>query len=117
LADFFAERITGPLGMEDTGFAATGARAGRLAQPQTDPASGARPPMRNVAKPGRWHSGGGGAVSTAADYLRFCQMLLNGGELDGVRLVAPKTVVHMASDHLPPNVGYGETTRPRFGAL
>src|SRR5207249_3820456 len=96
LADFFAAQITGPLGMADTGFAATGERAARLAEPQRDKASGQRPPMRNVKEPGRWHSGGGGAVSTAADYLRFCQMLLNGGELDGVRLLAPKTVAHMA---------------------
>jgi CubicO group peptidase (beta-lactamase class C family) len=117
LAEFFAERITGPLGMADTGFAATGARAGRLAAPQIDPASGARPPMRNVAEPGRWHSGGGGAVSTAADYVRFCQMLLNGGELDGVRLLAPKTIAHMSADHLPPGVAHGATSRPRFGAL
>jgi CubicO group peptidase (beta-lactamase class C family) len=117
LGAFFAERITGPLGMADTGFAATGEHARRLAQPQVDPATGKRPPMRNVAEPGRWHSGGGGAVSTASDYLRFCQMLLNGGELDGVRLLAPKTIAHMASDHLPPGVAYGATTRPRFGAL
>jgi CubicO group peptidase (beta-lactamase class C family) len=117
LADFFAEQITGPLGMADTGFAATGERAERLAEPQLDPATGKRPPMRNVKEPGRWHSGGGGAVSTASDYLRFCQMLLNGGELDGVRLLAPKTIAHMSSDHLPPGVAYGATTRPRFGAL
>jgi CubicO group peptidase (beta-lactamase class C family) len=117
LGDFFAERITGPLGMTDTGFAATGARAARLAEPQTDARTGQRPPMRNVAEPGPRHSGGGGAVSTAADYLRFCQMLLNGGELDGVRLLAPKTIAHMTSDHLPPGCGYGETARPRFGAL
>src|SRR5204862_7614653 len=117
LADFFAERITGPLGMDDTGFAATGERAARLAEPQLDPATGKRPPMREVSRDNRWHSGGGGAVSTAADYLRFCQMLLNGGELDGVRLLAPKTVAHMAADHLPPDIAYGATTRPRFGAL
>ena len=117
LADVFAERITGPLGMVDTGFAATGARAQRIAEPQTDAQSAQRPPMRNVAEEARWHSGGGGAVSTAADYLRFAQMLLNGGELDGVRLLAPKTVAHMASDHLSPATQYGETTRPRFGAL
>jgi CubicO group peptidase (beta-lactamase class C family) len=117
LAEFFADRITGPLGMADTGFGATGERAARIAEPQADPKTGERPPMRNVARPGPRHSGGGGAVSTAADYLRFCQMLLNGGELDGVRLLAPKTVAHMASDHLPPGCGYGETARPRFGAL
>ena len=117
LADFFAERITGPLGMSDTAFEATGERAARLAEPQTDAAGGARPPMRDVGRPHRWASGGGGLVSSAADYLRFCQMLLNGGELDGKRLLAPKTVRHMASDHLPPNVGYGDTARERFGAL
>ncbi len=117
LAEFFAARITGPLGMADTAFEATGARAERLAEPQTDAATGARPPMRNVGRPHRWASGGGGLVSTAADYLRFCQMLLNGGELDGARLLAPKTVRHMASDHLPPGCGYGETARSRFGAL
>jgi CubicO group peptidase (beta-lactamase class C family) len=117
LADFFASRITGPLGMSDTAFEATGERAARLAEPQTDAATGARPPMRNVARPHRWASGGGGLVSTAADYLRFCQMLLNDGELDGTRILAPKTVAHMASNHLPPDIGYGETARPRFGAL
>jgi len=117
LAEFFADRICRPLAMADTGFAATGERAERVAEPQTDPATGNRPPMRNVTRENAWHSGGGGAVSTAADYLRFCQMLLNGGELDGVRLLAPKTVAHMASDHLPPDVQYGVTTRPRFGAL
>jgi CubicO group peptidase (beta-lactamase class C family) len=117
LGDVLAERITGPLGMADTGFAATGARAERVAEPQADPVTGKRPPMRNVTKPGRWQSGGGGAVSTAADYLRFCQMLLNGGELDGVRLLAPKTVALMASDHLSPDTAYSPTIRARFGAL
>jgi CubicO group peptidase (beta-lactamase class C family) len=117
LAEFFAERITGPLGMADTGFAATGERSARLAEPLIDPASGNRPPMRAVTRDNRWHSGGGGAVSTAADYLRFCQMLLNGGELDGMRLLAPKAVAHMAADHLPSDVRYGITTRARFGAL
>jgi len=117
LAEFFAEHICRPLGLVDTAFAATGERALRLAEPQIDPATGKRPPMREVARKQRWYSGGGGAVSTAADYLRFCQMLLNGGELDGVRLLAPKTIAHMSADHLPPDVAYGETTRARFGAL
>jgi CubicO group peptidase (beta-lactamase class C family) len=117
LADFFAARITGPLGMADTAFEATGECTDRVAEPQIDPATGARPPMRDVGRPHRWASGGGGLVSTAADYLRFCQMLLNGGELDGTRLLAPGTVRHMASDHLPPDVCYGPTARERFGAL
>jgi CubicO group peptidase (beta-lactamase class C family) len=116
LAQFLAAKITGPLGMTDTAFEAVGERAARLAEPQND-AAGVRPPMRNVTRPHRWASGGGGLVSTAADYLRFCQMLLNGGELDGTRLLAPKTIRHMASDHLPPGVAHGETARSRFGAL
>ena len=117
LGAFLVERICGPLGMTDTGFSATGERAARVAEPQADANTGQRPPMRDIAKPGPRESGGGGAVSTAADYLRFCQMLLNGGELDGVRLLAPKTVALMTADHLPPDVAYGETSRARFGAL
>ena len=117
LAAFIDTRICRPLGLRDTGFAATGDRAARVAEPQTDLATGGRPPMRDVSRSARWMSGGGGAVSTAADYLRFCQMLLNGGELDGTRVLAPKTVALMASDHLPPGCNYGETARPRFGAL
>ena len=117
LADFIAAHVTGPLGMTDTAFEATGTKAVRVAEPQTEAASGARPAMRDVARPHRWASGGGGLVSTAADYLRFCQMLLNGGEFDGTRLLAPKTIGHMASNHLPPNCGYGDTARERFGAL
>ncbi|MGC2415990.1 MAG: serine hydrolase domain-containing protein [Stellaceae bacterium] len=115
LADFIDTRISRPLGLRDTGFAAIGERAARIAEPQI----GARPPMHyRVTDPARrWAEGGGGAVSTAADYVRFCQMLLNGGELDGIRLLAPKTVALMTSDHLPPNCGYGDTTRERFGAL
>jgi CubicO group peptidase (beta-lactamase class C family) len=117
LGEVVAERITRPLGMSDTGFSVTRDEAGRLAEPLVDKATGAKPPMRNVTSETRWQSGGGGLASTASDYLRFCQMLLNGGDLDGVRIISPKTVAHMASDHLPPNVQYGETARTRFGAL
>jgi CubicO group peptidase (beta-lactamase class C family) len=117
LAAFIAERVAGPLGMVDTGFAATGDKTARIAEPLVDKATGKKPPMRNPAREPRWHSGGGGLCGTAADYLRFCQMLLNGGELDGVRILAPKTVRLMASQHLPPDVGYGETARSRFGQL
>ena len=53
-------------------------------------------------------------VSTASDYARFCQMLLNGGELDGVRLLSRKTIELMTSQHLPPGVGYGSYT-PSLG--
>jgi CubicO group peptidase (beta-lactamase class C family) len=56
----------------------------------------------------RWISGGGGLNGNALDYLRFAQMLLNGGELDGVRILSPKTVSLMTSDALAPDVRYGE---------
>jgi CubicO group peptidase (beta-lactamase class C family) len=117
LAEFFAERITLPLAMTDTGFAATGARASRLAEPQRDDKTGARPPMRDVGRPHRWASGGGGLVSTAADYLKFCRMLLDGGASGDARLLSPTTIRHMAANHLPPGCAYGDTAYERFGAL
>ena len=117
LAAAIAERITGPLGMSDTGFNVGGDKATRVAEPLVDKATGQKPPMRNLTRDVRWHSGGGGLAGTARDYLQFCQMLLNGGELDGKRILAPKSVALMASDHLPPGCQYGETSRSRFGAL
>jgi CubicO group peptidase (beta-lactamase class C family) len=117
LGEVLGQRIIGPLDMIDTAFSATGDRASRVAEPLVDKAIGKKPPMRNVTRNNRWQSGGGGLASTASDYLRFCQMLLNGGELEGARIVSPKTVAYMAADHLPPNVEYGETARSRFGAL
>src|SRR5262249_60113208 len=111
------ERTIRRWGRGDTGFSAPGDRAARVAEPLVDKATGKKPPMRNVTRENRWQSGGGGLTSTASDYLRFCQTLLNGGELDGVRIVSPKTVAHMASDHLPPDVQYGQTTRTPFRPL
>ena len=64
----------------------------------------------NPAKPPKWFSGGGGLLSTAEDYARFCQMLLNGGELNGVRILSRKSVELMTSNHLPPDIGYGAFT-------
>jgi CubicO group peptidase (beta-lactamase class C family) len=117
LGEFFLSRITEPLGMTDTGFAASGERAARLARPQADPATGVRPPMREFARGPVWESGGGGLASTAGDYLRFCRMLLAGGEFEGARILSPASVALMSADHLPPSVAYGATTRERFGAL
>src|SRR6185312_12413113 len=102
---FFAERILKPLGMSATGFGPVA--AARVAEPQVDKASGKRPPLRDVTKKPVWLSGGSGLLSSAADYLRFCQMLLNGGELGGVRLLAPATVALMSADHLAPGIGLG----------
>lgn len=104
---FVEERITGPLGMRDTAFYLTASQAARLAEAQVDPATGKRPgaSAENLTKEKqKWFSGGGGLLSTAADYARFCQMLLNRGELSSVRLLAPKTIAVMTADQLPPGI-------------
>ena len=104
---FIEERITKPLGMHDTAFYLNASQAERLAEPQIDQATGKRPALDHVEdltkEKVKWFSGGGGMLSTASDYVRFCQMLVNGGELDGVRLLSPKTLAVMTSDQLPPN--------------
>src|ERR1700730_9598870 len=109
---FVEERITGPLGMHDTAFYLNAAQGSRLAEPQIDPATGKRPGASRAEdltkEKQKWFSGGGGLLSAAADYARFCQMLLNRGELNGVRLLSPKTIAVMTSDQLPPGI-------PRLG--
>ncbi|WP_316198239.1 serine hydrolase [Bradyrhizobium sp. SZCCHNS2002] len=102
LGSLLAERILGPLGMADTGFYTEQHNAGRLAEPlERDPWTGEQVQLFNMIERPIMESGGGGLVSTAMDYARFCQMLLNGGSLDGVRLIGRKTLELMASDHLP----------------
>ena len=87
--------------MKDTGFSVEPAKQNRIAEPfEIDPVWKARINLTDVRKPPMRYSGSGGAVSTADDYLRFAQMLLNGGELDGVRILSPKTVDYMLADHL-----------------
>jgi CubicO group peptidase (beta-lactamase class C family) len=99
--DFLAERVFKPLGMKDTGFFVPQAEQARLAEAfETDPVSGNKYPLIDVSKQPGNDSGGAGGVSTATDYLRFIQMLLNGGTLDGVRVLSPTTVRLMTSDHL-----------------
>lgn len=102
---FIDERIAKPLKMTDTAFYLNPAQAARLAEAQIDPATGKRPfePAADLTKEKiTWFSGGGGLLSDASDYSRFCQLLLNGGELEGVRLLSPKTLAVMTSDQLPP---------------
>ena len=116
---FIAARITGPLGMNDTGFQIPASEAHRLAEALIDPATGERPPMaRDLTLKPAFLSGGGGMVSTAPDYLRFTQMLINGGVtgtgVNAVRLLARKTVALMTHDHLPPGVGFAPATRAQF---
>jgi CubicO group peptidase (beta-lactamase class C family) len=100
LDTFVHERITGPLKMSDTGFWVKPAAVARLAKPDGAPNAG----FENATQKPKVFSGGGGMLSTAGDYARFCQMLLNGGELDGVRILSPKTIALMTSDQLPPGV-------------
>jgi CubicO group peptidase (beta-lactamase class C family) len=102
---FFQERIFGPLGMTDTGFWVTEADAGELAALYSAGPGGR--PVRNQDLGGRalgrpaCLAGGGGLVSTAADYHRFTQALLGGGELDGARLLGTRTLAYMTRNHLP----------------
>ncbi|MGA2515816.1 MAG: serine hydrolase domain-containing protein [Thermodesulfobacteriota bacterium] len=100
---FIAERIVKPLKLVDTAFWAEGVgRQARIAEPQINPATGQRPPVIDVRKKPKWLSGASGLVSTAHDYARLCLMFLNGGTLDGVRLVSRKTIEHMTSNNVPP---------------
>jgi CubicO group peptidase (beta-lactamase class C family) len=127
LADFMRERIFEPLGMKDTGFFVPQPKWSRLTTLYTANKTGQLMPFAGSAlgldfsKPPTMPSGGGGLVSTAHDYLRFAQMLLNGGELDGTRILAPPTVKLMSSNHLYPNLMTGQFSvglqrmRPGFG--
>jgi CubicO group peptidase (beta-lactamase class C family) len=101
LDQFFDNRLFKPLGMVDTAFWVPPEKLSRLVD---SPADVPIRPDRDVTRPTTMFSGGGGLVSTAADYLRFCQMLLNGGELDGVRVLSPATVRRMTTNSLPSGI-------------
>ena len=98
---FLDSRLFKPLGMVDTGFQVPPEKAHRMVAP---PAGAWMLPDRDVTKPTTMFSGGGGLASTASDYLRFCQMLLNGGELDGMRILSPATVKRMTTNALPDGI-------------
>jgi CubicO group peptidase (beta-lactamase class C family) len=101
LAKFFEERIFAPLKMTDSGFYVPRENLNRLAQPfLIDPTTRKPITLIDVTNPPKYEAGGQGAVSTASDYARFCQMLLNGGHLDGVRLLSRTIVNLMTADHL-----------------
>jgi len=120
---YLSRELFEPLGMVDTHFHAPADKLDRFAANYgPDEESGALtviddPTTGRFTKAPALPSGGGGLVSTAADYLRFCQMMLNGGELDGVRLLGRKTVQHVSRDHLPPDlcVRFGEDREPSRG--
>ena len=114
---FLKERIFAPLDMKDTDFYVPAGKSGRFAACYSASPQGAMtfhaadrkggltlqddPANSSFLSPPAFISGGGGLCSTAADYLTFCRALLNGGELDGVRLIGPKTLALMTSNHLP----------------
>jgi CubicO group peptidase (beta-lactamase class C family) len=102
LGAFLSERLWQPLGMADTGFELTEQTRARYARAlPKDPITGEPLIVHHATgKPSKWESGGGGCVSTAADYLRFTQMLLDGGVGNGQRVLGRKTVALMTSDHL-----------------
>jgi CubicO group peptidase (beta-lactamase class C family) len=117
---YLEQRIFKPLGMKDTGFYVPEAKAKRFAQVYNYNPDGSLVAREgfsggaNYLKPAKFFSGGGGLVSTSTDYMRFCQMMLNGGELDGVRILSPTTVKLMSSNQLPktipemgPGTGFG----------
>ncbi|MEO8755544.1 MAG: serine hydrolase domain-containing protein [Casimicrobiaceae bacterium] len=98
---FLDKRLFGPLKMHDTGFWVTPQKIGRLANAlPTDAISGKPNNLIDVSAQPKNDSAGAGGVSTAADYLRFSQMLLNGGQLDGARVLSRSTIALMTSDHL-----------------
>ncbi|WP_298877350.1 serine hydrolase domain-containing protein [uncultured Bradyrhizobium sp.] len=104
LLAFARERLLDPLGMKDTAFfVADPAKWPRIAEPM--PEDRTLSPMakvRDIRKPLRWESGGGGLVGTVGDYARFSQMLLSGGSYEGRRYLKPETIAAMASDHVGP---------------
>ncbi len=116
LDKFIEERITRPLKMGDTGFEVGADKKARGARPMKEGPKNELPSIPDVSEKFTWRSGGGGMVSTAADYARFLQMFANGGQLDGVRIISRKSIDLMTADALPPDVKMGADMW-RFEAL
>ena len=103
LYEFEKARILDPLGMKDTVLLRDRHAPSRSASPSRSPTTAASASDAEFNDPRvaqKWESGGGGMVGTAMDYARFLQMLLNGGSLDGKRILGPKTVAYMTADHM-----------------
>jgi CubicO group peptidase (beta-lactamase class C family) len=114
--EFLRQRIFAPLGMVDTAFHVPERLHSRLAAAfPRDPDTGAAVQLIDVDTPPKFESGGGGLVSTAADYARFLQMLLNNGTLDGQRLISRKTLELMTADHLGTIPGSPDLLLPGYG--
>ncbi len=117
--EFLRTRIFDPLGMSDTDFRVPEEKHSRLAQIYRLAEDGRLVPLEKEDRPYCGNpvflSGGGGLVSTACDYLRFARMLLGRGELEGTRILSPKTIDLMAQDHLPPGSGCIEPFKIGYG--
>ncbi|MEE3154651.1 MAG: serine hydrolase domain-containing protein, partial [Pseudomonadota bacterium] len=119
LGDYFAKHIFAPLGMADTGFGVAEGQNERLVDAYAY-RPGQAPRMINAGatsklnQSGTFDSGGGGLIGTMEDYHRFATMLLNGGELDGARIISPKTLRLMRTNHLPGNADLTEMSSSLF---
>ncbi|MFN5839494.1 MAG: serine hydrolase domain-containing protein [Acidimicrobiaceae bacterium] len=120
LGEFMQKRIFEPLGMTDTAFHCSADKADRLAALYVpNPADNRRRVRNDAGGAGalvdpKAHLGGGGLVSTMSDYMKFAEMLRGGGQLNGVRILSPRTVSFMASNHLPNNADLTAFGRPLF---
>jgi CubicO group peptidase (beta-lactamase class C family) len=117
LDDFLITRVLRPLGMDDTGFSVPADRAHRLTACYQTLPDGSRtvqddPQASAFLKAPTFLSGGGGLLSTTADVLKFCRMILGRGELDGRRLIAPRTLDLMAANHIPGGKDIAEVSTP-----
>jgi CubicO group peptidase (beta-lactamase class C family) len=113
LGEELRARILDPLGMDDTAFSVPEKQQHRIAEPfDLDPDAKTPVSVINVRRPAKFESGGGGLVSTAHDYARFCAMLAGYGSLGGTRILGRKTLEWMASDHLGPGVKIGSDLLP-----
>jgi CubicO group peptidase (beta-lactamase class C family) len=120
--DYLRTKIFKPLGMVDTDFYVHPGKEARLAACYVPNAKGGMdlqddPVKSPYLQPPSLISGGGGLVSTASDYLRFCRMLLNGGSLDGVQIVSPKTIELMTMNHLPDGKDLPALSRSLFSEV
>ena len=117
LGEYMQETIFRPLGMKDTGFYVPADKVDRLTQIYTADKTGQtivmeKEPVGDFMSDPKIHNAGGGLVSTMQDYFTFAQMMLNGGEINGVRILGRKTVEYMSSNHLPKNlIPYSKTSQ------
>jgi len=119
---YLREHIFEPLGMTDSGFHVSAGKESRFAAcyaftPKNPMMLFDDPARSPYLQPPSMVSGGGGAVSTASDYLRFCRMLLNGGTLDGVQILSPKTIALMTLNHLPDGQDLPALSRSLFSEV